>query len=310
MNKKIKANKALYINLGSKGKWVNECITENKIKIGFDEIPHSLCKSGKWEELKRIYLKRKTPLRTASDYIRQIKLFYKSSDKIIWIIFHNDQLWWSYSDKKIIEEKNGRSRKVIGKWANINISGEELGVNIISSKLKKIRAYKGTICEVQELKYLLSILNGDISVQKTQFILLYSFIKKKLKYFIQNLDPADFEILVDLIFRNLGYQRMGILGKNEKLHDLILKNPLTNQKISVQIKSSANLRTFLNYKEKFDKIPEYSKSFFVVHTPNNNLKLYKKKNKGRRYRFYFIDELVDMSIKAGLIDWLTEMTKQ
>lgn len=306
MIKKIKATKALYIKLGSQDVWSDECIKNKRIKIGFNKIPHNICLQKKWKHVRTIFIKNKETEKVATRHTNELKLFYNSSNKVLWIIFHNDKLWWCFSDKKVYEDKNGRFRKVKTAWKNTNIKGDVLDLSLISSRLKKTQSYQGTICNINQLKYLLSILNGEGTVQKNQFNILYKYIKRKLKYFVQDLDPKDFELLVDLIFRNLGYQRISVLGKNEKFHDLIIKLPLSNQKITVQIKSSASLNTFKSYYKKFIELKSYSKLYFFVHTPDRGLTNYFKNKVVKKVRLFFVEEIVDMVIKAGLIDWLLE----
>lgn len=61
----------------------------------------------------------------------------------------------------------------------------------------------------------------------------------------------DFEILVDLIFRNAGWRRVSVVGESLKFVDMELEEPITGEQYQVQVKSDATIADFKEYAEQF-----------------------------------------------------------
>ena len=61
------------------------------------------------------------------------------------------------------------------------------------------------------------------------------------------MNPGDFEIFVDLLFRSDGWSRIGTLGKTTKDIDIELISPITNERAIVQVKSQSNLGVYKDY---------------------------------------------------------------
>ena len=57
----------------------------------------------------------------------------------------------------------------------------------------------------------------------------------------------DFELLVDLVFTNSGWRRVGPVGKTQKTVDIELMLPTTGERAFVQVKSSAGKRDLDEY---------------------------------------------------------------
>jgi hypothetical protein len=115
----------------------------------------------------------------------------------------------------------------------------------------------------------------------------------------------DFEILVDLIFRQSGWQRVGDTGKTKKTLDLELLAPITGEKAIVQIKAQSDLTQFLNYQNQFKIMRDYDKFFYVVHTANSNLQEFKKDTD---IKLYLVGKVAELTISAGLVDWVIKKT--
>jgi hypothetical protein len=60
---------------------------------------------------------------------------------------------------------------------------------------------------------------------------------------IKELHPKDLEIFTDLVFRQSGWQRVGVSGGTEKDIDLDLISPVTGERIAVQIAAVTVFRT-------------------------------------------------------------------
>lgn len=132
-------------------------------------------------------------------------------------------------------------------------------------------------------------------------------LNKTLIPVIQNLGDRDLETLIDQIFRQGGWSRIGILGGTEKDIDLDLISAFSNERIAVQIKSRANKKVYEDYKKKFSAMSGYAKFYFVAHSPNSELaKLSEVEPKDEMLEFWDAAKLADYAIKHGLVGWLLD----
>lgn len=306
--KKIKANKVLFIKLGQSGKFEKECIEINQtLRLGYREVDHKLCVAGQWDKVHEYFTtEENSKTFVATSHSNQIKQFYEEDDKTLWITFYANKLWWCFSKPEItlLSDKT-KTRPVIGKWSDKDLNNTVLLAGNISGKLLKTQGFRGTICSVPEKKYALAKINCEqmkeiLEVEQAMFNL-----KTKLTFLIQNLQWKDFETLVDLIFRQAGWQRVGDTGKTQKTLDLELFAPVTGERAIVQIKAQSDLQQFLSYQEQFAIMNDYDKFFYVVHTAKNNLTNYENETETK---LYLVDKVAELSISAGLVEWIIKKT--
>ncbi len=305
---KIKANKVLFIKLGRGGSFEKECIEENQtLRLGYNEVDHSFCINGQWEKVYDYFAtEENSKTFVATSHTNQIKQFYEEDEKTLWITFYANKLWWCFSKREItlLPDKT-KTRPVIGKWSDKDINGNVLLSSNISGKLLKTQGFRGTICSVPEEKYALAKINCEqmkevVEVEKAMFEL-----KSKLQFLIQNLLWKDFETLVDLIFRQAGWQRVGDTGKTQKTLDLELFAPVTGERAIVQIKAKSDLPQFLSYQDQFATMNDYDKFFYVVHTAKDNLGTYENETDTK---LYLVDKVAELTISAGLVEWVIKKT--
>lgn len=306
--KKIEANKVLFIKLGHGGEFEKECIENNQtLRLGYNEVDHNQCLTGQWDKVHEYFTtEENSKTFVATSHSNQIKQFYEEDDKTLWITFYANKLWWCFSKPEItlLSDKT-KTRPVIGKWSDKDINNNVLLAGNISGKLLKTQGFRGTICSVPEKKYALAKINCEqmkeiVEVEQAMFNL-----KTKLTFLIQNLQWKDFETLVDLIFRQAGWQRVGDTGKTQKTLDLELFAPVTGERAIVQIKAQSDLQQFLSYQEQFAIMNDYDKFFYVVHTAKNNLTNYENETETN---LYLVDKVAELSISAGLVEWIIKKT--
>lgn len=306
--KRIQANKVLFIKLGQGGKFERECIESNQtLRLGYREVDHKLCITGQWDKVHDYFItEENSKTFVATSHSNQIKQFYEEDEKTLWITFYANKLWWCFSKPEItlLADKT-KTRPVIGKWSDKDINGNTLLAGNISGKLLKTQGFRGTICSVPEEKYALAKINCEqmkevVEVEQAMFNL-----KNKLTFLIQNIQWKDFETLVDLIFRQAGWQRVGDTGKTQKTLDLELFAPVTGERAIVQIKAQSDLQQFLSYQEQFATMDDYDKFFYVVHTAKNNLTTYENETETK---LYLVDKVAELTISAGLVEWVIKKT--
>ena len=306
--KRIQANKVLFIKLGQGGKFEKECIENNHtLRLGYREVDHKLCLTGQWDKVHDYFTtEENSKTFVATSHSNQIKQFYEEDENTLWITFYANKLWWCFSKPEItlLADKT-KTRPVIGKWSDKDVYENVLLAGNISGKLLKTQGFRGTICSVPEEKYVLAKINCEqmkevVEVEQAMFDL-----KTKLTFLIQNLQWKDFETLVDLIFRQAGWQRVGDTGKTQKTLDLELFAPVTGERAIVQIKAQSDLQQFLSYQEQFATMNDYDKFFYVVHTAKNNLSTYENETETK---LYLVDKVAELTVSAGLVEWVIKKT--
>lgn len=296
-----------YIKLGEKGKYEKECI-QNKsiIKIGYYEIDNNFCIVGDWSKVsENIVQAYKTGKRATTSHKNQIKKFYEEPETTMWITFFNSKLWYCFADKNITLNPDGsKERKTLSGWKDTDSKGNALFIQFLSGRLTQVQGFRGTICDVKEKKYLLNKIYNRQSNELAAVERDLQSLRISLENLIKNLNPNDFEIFVDLIFRSAGWSRVGALGKTIKTIDIELLSPVTNEKAVVQVKSSSNLKTFKDYEQRLSSLIGYDKLYFVTHTPDKKLQNYINNNSTSDIQFWGAAKLSEFSINAGLIEWL------
>jgi len=306
---KIKPTKALFIRLGQGSNFAKECVIEkNTLKLDYREIDHNLCSAGKWEEVReQIIQKYNCTKGVATRSAQQIKYFYEEEKNTLWITFYNNLLYWCFLDKKVTLEKDGtKYRKVIDGWNNKNIDGKTLFLENFNGRFLQINGYMGAICRVSEFSYLVNKINNEQKKETTEAQRAFNSLKEKITPLIKDLKPKEFELFIDLIFRNAGWHRTGKIGGTQNLIDLAIIHPITGERAVVQIKCKSQLSEYKKYEQQFLEMTEYDKFFYIVHSPESDLEKYN--NEIENINIYFADKIAEMAINAGLYDWLLTIT--
>ena len=311
MTERIEATKALYIKLGEGGKWEPSCIErDNTIRLGYEEAPHELCLQGKWEEITEVAVREWTKDRGAARrHANQIRLFYEAGSDVLWITFYKGLLWWCRSKREVsvLEEDKSRTRPVIGRWRSDDLAGNVLQASRLSGKLLMLQGFRGTICDVRERGYLLRKLNGTAEREVQDAKDALDSLVDKIKTIIHGLHWKDFELLVDLIFTNAGWQRTSPLGETQKTLDLTLEAPILGEQYGVQVKSQADLKAFKGYDEQVREWPGFKRFYFVVHTPSDDLeKLAEQMTSEDKVVILGPRQLAKWSVRYGLVDWIID----
>lgn len=306
--KKITPKKVLFIKLGKGGEYEKECIEKkSNLRLDYRETDHNLCLKGKWEDVHKSFIKiPETKDYVASSHTHQIRQFYEENSETLWITFYANKLWWCFAkqDIKLLPDKT-KIRSAIGKWSDKDVKGNILTVDNISGKLLKIQGFRGTICSVSEWEYVLAKINAEQLPEVVAAEKSLADLKEKLALLIKNLQWKEFETLIDLIFRQAGWQRVGTTGKTQKTLDLDLLSPVTGEKALVQIKAESNLKEFKYYKKEFANLSDYDKFFYIVHTPKGDW--HKQENK-TEVNLFFINKITELTINSGLVDWVIKKT--
>lgn len=297
--------KIRYIKLGDGGKWEPYCIEEKQVlRLGYESPHHQESLAGDWDTVRNFWLSaRKGNNGAASRDLNQIRDFYELSEADIWVTFYRRKMYWCHAHKEVYELEDGsRIRKVIGSWSCLDKNGSPLSIENIDGRITKVQGYRGTICGVELPEYLLRKINGEVQpeIQSTKEAL--EALKKNVEDLIKGLWWHDFELLVDLIFAQSGWQRISVLGKAEKDIDLDIFSPVSQKRAFVQVKSTTTADQIQNYREIFSQHHQYDEMYFVFHTFLGSLKNLSINDP--RVTLWDISRVAELVINAGLIDWL------
>jgi hypothetical protein len=240
----ISPTNVLFIKLGEGGSFEKSCIEEDQtLRLDYRGVDHDLCVRGDWSAVRRYFIEKENRTEAvATSHTNQIRYFHEAGEETLWLTFFSNRLWWCFSRPEItyLPDKT-KTRPAIGKWSDKSITGQMLSTDRLSGKLLKTQGFRGTICAVEEAKYAQAKINGEElpDVIETEHTL--KKLQECLALLIQRLSWQDFETLIDLIFRQAGWQRVGATGKTQKTLDLDLLAPVTGEKAIAQIKSQSNL---------------------------------------------------------------------
>lgn len=297
-----------FIKLGSGGSWNKECIEKGIVKIGFKEIDIEDIQQNRWGKIHDYYLKESSGP-WASIYTNQIKNFYLADEKTLWITFYNQKLWWCSAKKPIYGNPDKtKYKETVDGWSSKDIFGKELLMNNLSGTLLAVQGFRSTICNVKESSYIIDKINAKISPEVVRLEDDLKQLIKSVGNLVKRLTPKDFELLVDLIFRGMGCQRVGVVGGPQKTVDIELFSPVIGERYLVQIKSKTNFRQFQEYQHRFLEHVSYGKYYYVYHTTTDK-KLEDYVDSGDAAMVIWrLEDISRHTINAGLIPWLINKT--
>lgn len=301
----INPSSALFIKLGQNtDNWEYDCIEKvGTLRLGFKEFTHDDLLSGNLQIVRDYFTNEKKSAQWITKYENQIRNFYHADENVLWITFYNQKLWWCFAEKRFEGEANElKLRFVKDKWRSTDIYGKELFVDNLSGQLLKTQNYRSTICNVKAFDYLVKKINGiviqEIFDVKNDIMKLQTSIGK----LIRMLNSKDFEIFVDLIFRQIGFLRTNVIGGVQKMKDIELLSSVKGERILVQVKCESTFEQYDDYKKYFLSLKGYSNFYYVVHSPDSCLNSFIEDDK--KIIVWTLEKLSELTITTGLTSWL------
>lgn len=305
----IDIRKAYYIKLGAKGAWEKSCLDENKLRIGWVDQSLEEINRGDWEALKAKYAGSYPSHGAASMDFNALKRIVESTSDDVWITFHRSQLYWCrVGEPGIFEDDTSRYRKV-DCWRNQDIKGHPLLISQIPGSISKIQRFQATVCAVEDISGLSRLLNDRPSPTFQAISAAKGELVKQVEQGLKPLHWKDFEILVDLVFRNAGWRRKSVIGESVKDVDLALEEPITGEQYQVQVKTAATVGDFEEFEKYALQFPPgiFRRFYFVAHSPDSRLTHYHSTVDG--VELILSERLAQMVVDSGLTDWLLNKVK-
>jgi hypothetical protein len=297
-----------YIKLGRGGSWAQLAFERGELHFGYATVSHDLCLQGDWDAVTRFLTEAGRSLGKARDAVREIRDFYTLGSDCLWITFADGHLWWAFAEPEVTwlgvaeDGQGARMRRTVDGWRKVNIQGEPLRIDDLSTRLTQVAAYRQTVCSVKASDYLLRRINGTEEPVVARAREARSSMIAVATEMIAGLHWADFETLVDLIFARAGWQRISRVGGTQADTDLVLEQPTTGETAFVQVKSKAGQAVLDDYISRFRRSGTYDRMFFICHSPTGTLSV----DDTAGVHIWAGDRLADAAVKAGLFDWLTE----
>ena len=132
-----------------------------------------------------------------------------------------------------------------------------------------------------------------------------SNLEKALEKLVKHLQSTDFELFIDLIFKQSGWQRLGVVEKHINGLAMDLTLPATGDRAFIRVKSHSTVEEFSAYLDEFNLMEgNYSHSFYAVQSPPPALQKIADDNP----RLLLADRLAAMAVRTSLVDWLITNT--
>jgi hypothetical protein len=175
-------------------------------------------------------------------------------------------MWWSFAAPGVSQRADGsKVRATCDGWHQYDVRNQPLATARLSGSLLAVQAFRGTICAV-EPSYVLNEINCVDAPRHAAAATAFAALIDSLQPIVEGLHPRDLEVLVDLIFRNGGWQRVGVLAETETDIDLALESAVTGERIAVEVKARATVEDYREYAARYRTMVGFDRFYFVTHS--------------------------------------------
>ena len=302
----VEAERCLFIRLGKSGECTEQCISAGQLRLGYPQVSHEFCLAGRWTQVDAQIAPQSKDRESAARHTNQIRAFYEASPTTLWITFHAGCMWWCFAKPGVSLLPDGaKVRTAIEGWRQSDISNEFLTASRLSGGLLAIQAYRGTICAV-DASYVLHKINGANPPLVDAGIRALTALTEAIQPIVERLHPRDLEVLVDLIFRNAGWNRVGILAETETDIDLALESAVTAERIAVEVKARASISDYQDYSARYAAMVGFDRLYFVTHSLIPELGKQSESAGATGVRFWGSRSLAERAVHSGLTQWLID----
>jgi hypothetical protein len=300
---RVVADKAYFIKLGRGGQWEEGCLRDGVLRFGYREASHEACLAGRWDEVRDFWLKARDDKGAATRDTNQIRIYYEAGPDALFVTFHGGLLYWCRAQPGVTVDPadDTRVRQTVDGWHSTSLGGEPLRTDRLSGALLRVQGFRGTICAVEQLSYLLGRINDELAPAVKIADEARASYLTAIEELIGLLTWQDFELLIDLIFASSGWRRLGSLGKTQKSVDLELQLPTTGEIAFIQVKSEASTSTLQEYLQRFSSYEKYDRMFFAWHKGS-------VERPAEATDVVLLDRarIASMALDAGLASWLRD----
>lgn len=309
---RVVATSVVYIKLGQGGAWEDASLQNDRLDFGLPSDPVEEADNRDWGNVRQAYLDQGLKPAIATAYTNEIRTFFETGPETLWITFARGRLWWAFAGQRA-ERVGGDdllngvwSRKTKGGWRSKNLLGEPLTLDRLSTRLTKLAGYRRTICSVKDADYVLRIINAEPDPLTKSVNDARVQLERSLGEKIAQLRWDDFELLIELILTRSGWRRLSEIGGFQKDVDLVLEQPVTGERMLVQVKSQADQATLNEFA---DRLATHSSQNRIVFASHTHIKA-KKPLHTPTSQVDLLDRsrIARLSVECGAIDWILDRT--
>jgi hypothetical protein len=303
----IAAERCLFIRLGKCGERTAQCIVAGELRLDYPQVSHEFALDGRWTQVESQLAGPSKDRESGARHTQQIRAFYEASASTLWITFHADCMWWSFAAPGVSERADGpKVRSTIDGWHQYDVRNQPLAAARLSGGLLAVQAYRGAICAV-EPGYVLQVINCEDAPRFAAADQALATLIDSLQPIVQRLHPRDLEVLVDLIFRNGGWQRVGVLAETETDIDLALESTVTGERIAVEVKAHASVEDYREYAARYRSMVGFDRFYFVTHSPiDAEVAKESAAAPGTGIEFWGSRSIAQRAARNGLAQWLLD----
>ena len=262
----VEAERCLFIRLGKCGERTAQCIIAGELRLDYPQVSHEFCLDGRWTQVEAQIAADSKDREASARHTNQIRAFYEASATTLWITFHADCMSWSFAAPGVSQRANGiKVRTTLDGWHQCDVNDQPLAASRLSGSLLAVQAYRGTICAVDP-SYVLHKINCIDPPRVAAADHALVALVDSLQPIVERLHARDLEVLVDLIFRNAGWQRVGVLAETETDIDLALESAVTGERIAVEVKAHATIEDYREYAARYVSMVGFDRFYFVTHS--------------------------------------------
>jgi hypothetical protein len=262
----VEAERCLFIRLGKCGEQTAQSIVAGELRLDYPQVSHEFCLAGRWTQVDSQIAGESKDREASARHTNQIRAFYEASEATLWITFHADCMWWSFAAPGVSQRANViKVRTTIDGWHQCDVNDQPLAASRLSGSLLAVQAYRGTICAVDP-SYVLHKINCIDAPRVAAADHALVALIDSLQPIVERLHARDLEVLVDLIFRNAGWQRVGVLAETETDIDLALESAVTGERIAVEVKAHATIEDYREYAVRYVSMVGFDRFYFVTHS--------------------------------------------
>lgn len=324
-----------YIKLGPGGAWFEHAVASNLIELGHAAISSDLARSGDHKAISAAFVAAGHAA-SATNFTREVLDFVTLPQTALWITLERGLLWWAFALPDVTDLASGpdqtsaahrlsgmrqpsrvhlasgahlassaahgvRARRLAWPWRSSDLAGKPLRLEGLSGKLTRVAGYRRSICQVAAADYVVRRINAAPSPLLQRAGAARAEMLASIGHLLTELDPYDFEVLVDLIFTQGGWRRVNSLGGAQADTDFVAVQPLTGERAFVQIKSQASKQDFEASVQKYRQSAGLSRMFFACHSPNGVWEA-----SSDDVTLWTREALSQRVLEAGLFDWLCD----
>jgi hypothetical protein len=302
----------MYIKNGRGGEWWPIAKKQNQIHAGWKRLPPESIVGSGIPEIKKLYWRlypKKTNKGRTADLNALLALLDRPSQHV-WITIQDGYLWWcTVHDRARSTKRDDTSRGHFWldckrRWSNRSLKGKLLSTEDLPGIVTKVGGFQGTVCKPKAWNEVLRIIQDQADPKALKAQRARSAYADAMQGLIQDLNPYDFEHVIDLILNRSGWERLSKRGGIQEGIDLDVENKAIGEHAFVQVKSEAGQAVLQKYCDRFQKNRQrYKRMIFAVHSPLGEL----RPPPNPAIQVWTSDKIAELVVRLGLGERVEQM---